>query len=581
MSLRLTLENTEEKSSVSSPNVSSLVPCPNAPNSPIAMDNSGDNAVTNVQNMNENESGNTVTMDNTKKSQPLLTITFRDENAVKRYRESIRKFLENLTALKCTKHNSCNETNLILEIWDSDGNEQKGASSSSSTEVESDSQDEYDRLFMIDKSPCLNTEFDVPTYGKKYETIVEKLNVKEAQEEESCQPKIQCFNCLGNHNMRDCPEPRNREAITKNRNKNNSKMSRYHLEDEQKFGHLVPGQISSQLRKALGLKDNQLPKHIYRMRVLGYPPGWLEEARLQHSGLSLFDSEGQEVGDPDDEPGEIFAEGDKDRYDIKKIFDYPGFNVPPPPGTRDDSDLYFAPQMLPEHSKEAMLHHLKERMADEGYKRKKLKLKDRQTSINLINTVSDMEIDETSSLEVTVETVLVNGHFVPPLPKESQIIPPEPPSTSSENLNSQSQDLSLASESAASTSRANSPSLSDLETMKNQLLVALEDSSSQSNLEALGKSEKAEMPPPPTEESLQDECIVFKTPNSKSSIVSLGTPILQSTSPYNKLPSFEKFSKNISEVLNFENLPDYTGKYEKMTGILQKVRQELSKIHQD
>lgn len=69
---------------------------------------------------------------------------------------------------------------------------------------------------------------------------------------------------------------------------------------------------------------------------------------------------------------------------------------------------------------------------------------------------------------------------------------------------------------------------------------------------------------------------------SQTSIKSVhfGTPVLTSTSPYNKLPSSEKFSKNICDVINFENLPDATGKYEQMTGVLQKVRNTMAKLHQ-
>lgn len=70
-------------------------------------------------------------------------------------------------------------------------------------------------------------------------------------------------------------------------------FSRYHLDDEQKFAAFVPGQISSKLRKALGLAKHQLPKHIYKMRTLGYPPGWMEDARISHSGLTLYDSQGK------------------------------------------------------------------------------------------------------------------------------------------------------------------------------------------------------------------------------------------------------------------------------------------------
>lgn len=71
------------------------------------------------------------------------------------------------------------------------------------------------------------------------------------------------------------------------------------------------------------------------MRQLGYPPGWLEEAKLQHSGLSLFNSQGVAEGEPDDEEGEIINLANKDKYDINKIIEFPGFNVRPPRGTYD------------------------------------------------------------------------------------------------------------------------------------------------------------------------------------------------------------------------------------------------------
>jgi len=80
-------------------------------------------------------------------------------------------------------------------------------------------------------------------------------------------PKLSCFNCNGNHNLRDCQLPRNQANINKNRKefaaKNNTGV-RYHLSEDQKFHHMMPGKLSSKLRQALGLKDNQLPIHIYR-----------------------------------------------------------------------------------------------------------------------------------------------------------------------------------------------------------------------------------------------------------------------------------------------------------------------------
>ena len=94
-----------------------------------------------------------------------------------------------------------------------------------------------------------------------------------------------------------------------------------------RFGHFAPGKMTQQLKNALGIDDDELPLHIYRMRVLGYPQAWLQEAKIESSGISLFDSKGKRVLDSDEDEGEIDAI--KDQYDIKKIFDYPGFNVVP------------------------------------------------------------------------------------------------------------------------------------------------------------------------------------------------------------------------------------------------------------
>lgn len=50
---------------------------------------------------------------------------------------------------------------------------------------------------------------------------------------------------------------------------------------------------SEELLTALGIDENTLPPLIYRMRQLGYPPGWLKEAEMENSGLSLYDGNGK------------------------------------------------------------------------------------------------------------------------------------------------------------------------------------------------------------------------------------------------------------------------------------------------
>lgn len=69
---------------------------------------------------------------------------------------------------------------------------------------------------------------------------------------------------MGDHNLRDCNVPRNQLEINKNRKeftvKTGPRNMRYHVED-QKF---KPGVLSAELRKALGLADNELPRHIFK-----------------------------------------------------------------------------------------------------------------------------------------------------------------------------------------------------------------------------------------------------------------------------------------------------------------------------
>ena len=44
----------------------------------------------------------------------------------------------------------------------------------------------------------------------------------------------------------------------------------------------------------MGINANQLPPYIYQMRVLGYPPGHLEQMNEEVSaGFKMFDTHGK------------------------------------------------------------------------------------------------------------------------------------------------------------------------------------------------------------------------------------------------------------------------------------------------
>lgn len=140
--------------------------------------------------------------------------------------------------------------------------------------------------------------------------------------------------------------------------------------------------------------------------------------------------------------------------------------------------------------------------------------------------------------------------------------------------------------------------LVDLESEKLNLLAALEDSSSsnlksEENTNDVPSSDNNKEPLPPGEEpeiaiasagATLDETLpnannLDETVRNKSVLNTMfGTPILKSSTPYSRLPNPDNFMKDVSPVINFENLPNSTGKYKKMTGLLQKVRQTLKNL---
>lgn len=119
-----------------------------------------------------------------------------------------------------------------------------------------------------------------------------------------------------------------------------------------------PGRISKKLREALNLGENDVPVWIYRMRALGYPPGWLKKATVDTK--DIFDTD-------DTETDRVTSSTSADRkrktpsediqYDQSKLIEYPGFNTPLPPNTNDYHYYHNMPPMLPHQQLEhAKLH---------------------------------------------------------------------------------------------------------------------------------------------------------------------------------------------------------------------------------
>ena len=287
-----------------------------------------------------------------------------------------------------------------------------------------------------------------------------------AQEEENAKDsgsssKSTCWNCEGDHMITDCPKPRDPKTIAKNRKefmKNQpASTARYHIDEPQRFGHLAPGLPSRKLAQALGLQKDQLPSYVYRMRELGYPPGWLKEAEILSSGVSLYLAENKVVTDfKGNEDGEIQDAEDKLEYDVDKLQEWPGFNVETPKEYREESRFYRCPEIQEKHSKSTMIRVMKPR---------------KQTAYvrgEMMDTSSAKDADD-------------SGLKTPEKPKVA-------PST--------------------------------------------------------GKLKATE----------------------------IGTPIVSMYSPYAALPSQINWAKDTTDHILFENLPDSTGKWDQMLGLIKKGR---------
>ena len=272
----------------------------------------------------------------------------------------------------------------------------------------------HELFFQIDTEPKADDDNEVTqepvdestsiSYDAKSSVMMtNQLDEDQPKKEKSPGPRNTCFNCGGDLMIADCPKPRDPKTIAQNRRKFASNQpassARYHIDENQRFGHLKPGLPSEKLRKALGLKNDQLPPYIYNMRKLGYPPGWLRDAEIRQSGISLFLSNNKTIGHIDDEEGELSDARDKVRYDTSKLIAWPGFNTAPSDKFIFEEHKYYCPAM----SNDQDISKMKERLASKsqtGYVKGQMQNTSTEKEVENIENnmeVSSSENDNTSA----------------------------------------------------------------------------------------------------------------------------------------------------------------------------------------
>ncbi|NXU54583.1 ZCHC8 protein, partial [Turnix velox] len=298
---------------------------------------------------------------------------------------------------------------------------------------------------ILNENPQLTEGWEIPKYQQVFSQIL-SLDGQEIQVKPKSRPKPHCFNCGSeDHQMKDCPEPRNAARINEKRKEfleacgeasNQNFQQRYHAEEvEERFGKFKPGVISGELQDALGVTDKNLPPFIYRMRQLGYPPGWLKEAEMEHSGLALYD--GKDDSGTEDEGSN---QPKRITYDVSKLINYPGFNISTPSGIPDEWQMFGSIPMQPYQQKDVFANYLSNFHAPSPKSSNKRSAPQpsshhskRQKEDNLESPATDMEVD--SDVEMSQRSQN-NFQFQPPLPPgcPSMSTPPPLPQGTPPNL---------------------------------------------------------------------------------------------------------------------------------------------------
>ncbi|XP_022655285.1 uncharacterized protein LOC111247948 isoform X4 [Varroa destructor] len=384
-----------------------------------------------------------------------------------------------------------------------------------------------------------------------------------------------CFNCLGDHHMSECTQPIDRRAIAENRRKLQPKQpcsnTRF-FEDEERASRFTPGRWGRRLLEAIGVRRNELPPFVYRMRVLGYPPGWLQEAEVETSGLKIFDGHGNEVKKTRPiktrkekaaaEDGEVLSAGSDDldsdedddnelRYDPTKLIEVPGFNMPLPSNCVDDHRRQGMPPLQPHQMKENALQSMKAKQEPQK------KFMRRMNLLPPKNTASKLDSETGGSDEKS----LLKRKLNLPLPKNET--------------------SGTASNGAGEGKAASETDKTDEAPATKKICKSIESDGIDEAGQTRDSQERPTEGADDNKEAKRDNNAMDDPTSSKSCVklhrsLSLGsvpgTPIPASISRVVSLPDPQKWSIGVADHIPFENLPGATGTFEKMRGLLAKIK---------
>ncbi|KAL5016700.1 hypothetical protein ScPMuIL_006289 [Solemya velum] len=487
---------------------------------------------------------------------------------------------------------------------------------------------------LVNLDPGMTEGWYAPMYSLNYTEPIPVEEEPMGPAKKSQRQKQSCFNCGGDHRISDCQLPRDMQRI--NENKRNfmaqrspmQKGSRYHKDDQIEVQRFQPGKISTDLQEALGISDKELPLYIYKMRELGYPPGWLKEAEHVTSGLVLFDKDGREVSLRGDkmEEGEVKdAIPFEDKVNLEKIIEYPGFTVESPKDVIDLSQKLGMPTLQHHQLKSTLMSQVKN--TSEKQKRKaQIEEEAEMKKLRMMNKEEDMDLDDEDAENLNES---IENKFVPPLPLQTPPGQPPlpdgtPPRTPGSNYTYPPTLGNLTPESSPAATPKHSLSMEEneeisLEDLEDQYKLIkqklAENEDADVSVQVIDDVEKAgdnnsnaSFGSPVQNLSREDSMTSIKsfgelgtgspdnssqqspgsTPISFYSNINFsfkgtvsvdkeyGTPIVKRKDSYDSLPVTSNFGVGITDHLNFENLPDSTGSFLRLRGLIGKIRSKVS-----
>ncbi|KAI1291967.1 Zinc finger CCHC domain-containing protein 8 [Halotydeus destructor] len=294
------------------------------------------------------------------------------------------------------------------------------------------------------------------------------------------------------------------------------------------------GRISKELQEALGLHSDKLPIWIYRMRVLGYPPGWLKTADMSSSVVDLID------GDSPRSPKRQALEANI--YNPESLVIYPGFNAPLPEGVSDHHDYLGMPAMQPFQQLTYATGNMK-RPKPKPFKRVKISSSSLSFADSPSSPVAPTNCPTNTDDEKEPEVILLSDEEDDIRSNDSVTVLS---STTNGLVNKNGSENELS-------------KIESMEETKTQPINVVNSNDKNGSENELLKSDNS--------------VVEFSSPATK--LIAVGSPVPESYKTAK--PPLEKWSENnsLAEMIYFENLPDSTGVFDRLRSVLGRVRNKL------